>query len=150
MDALNQIRNLIFKYARAIDAGEFDSVGALFSRGKILLDSLNPDSAVAGETAVTALYEATTRKYEDGTPHTHHLTSNVEIVIEEKKASSISYFTVLQSIPDFNLQPIIAGKYHDTFALYDDGWFFETRVIEITLTGDLSNHLLIDLPESSI
>ena len=79
MDASNQIRNLIFKYARAIDAGEFNSVGALFSRGKILLDPSNPDSAVSGEKAITALYEATTRKYEDGTPPTHPLTSNDEI-----------------------------------------------------------------------
>ncbi|MEE2683286.1 MAG: nuclear transport factor 2 family protein [Actinomycetota bacterium] len=149
MDASNQIRNLIFQYARAVDAGEFDTIGALFSRGKILLDPLDSERAITGETAVTALYEATTRKYEDGTPHTHHLTSNVEIIIEDEKASSVSYFTVLQSVPDFNLQPIIAGKYHDTFALHDDGWFFETRAIEITLTGDLSKHLLIDLPETS-
>ncbi|HJM96792.1 MAG: nuclear transport factor 2 family protein [Acidimicrobiales bacterium] len=148
MDAVTEIRNLIFRYARAIDAGQFSEIGALFSRGKILLNGTEGD-AIIGETAVTALYEATTRRYDDGTPRTHHLTSNVEVNVEQDQASSVSYFTVFQALPGFDLQPIISGKYLDTFALCDDGWFFETRTMEVTLTGDLSKHLLIDLTEKT-
>ncbi len=145
MTAETEIRNLIFRYARAIDEGRFNDLGVLFSRGRILFDMSEESGAAVGENEVTALYERTTRRYENGTPNTHHLTSNIEIAVDKDSASSISYFTVFQSLPDFDLQPIIAGKYFDTFVLHTDGWWFETRSMGITLTGDLSKHLLIDI-----
>ena len=148
MTDVDKIRNLIFGYARAIDSGDFVEIGRLFRHGRIILNSQSSDCDVVGQEAITSLYEKTTRRYEDGTPHTQHLTTNVEISIEGEIASSISYFTVLQSLNDFNLQPIISGKYYDTFTLDNKQWFFETRLIEVTLIGDLSKHLLIDLPES--
>ena len=52
-----------------------------------------------------------------GTPHTKHLVTNLVIDVDDVAgtASARSYFTVLQSLPDFPLQPIIAGRYRDDF-----------------------------------
>jgi hypothetical protein len=52
-----------------------------------------------------------------------------------------SYFTVFQALPDFPLQPIIAGRYHDAFERVDGTWRFADRLILSDLIGDLSRHL---------
>jgi len=43
------------------------------------------------------------------------------------------------------LQPIIVGRYHDTFRQIDGEWQFARRHLFTDLIGDLSNHLLHDL-----
>lgn len=54
-----------------------------------------------------------------------------------------SSYVVLQAVDGLPLQPIIAGRYTDTFA--DDpargGWHFVERRFTVDLTGDLSHHL---------
>jgi len=53
---------------------------------------------------------------------------------------------VLQQLEDFPLQTIISGRYHDTFHRRDGHWWFDTRTMLIDLKGDLSRHLLFELP----
>ena len=105
-------------------------------------------TSVEGRDAVLAMYSATTRRYEDGTPRTRHVTSNaiVEIAEDERTGAARSCFTVLQQAPDSPLQPIVSGRYEDTFQHIDGRWWFDTRVIRIDLVGDLGRHLLIELP----
>ena len=139
------IHNLICKYARLVDDGDFDGVGELFSAGKLVfLDDTNP-TEVSGSKNITSLYETTTRCYEDGTPKTHHVTSNIELQITGDTALGNSYFTVFQQLPDFPLQAIIAGYYHDEFTKENTEWSFTSRSIKVTLVGDISHHLLISL-----
>ncbi len=59
-------------------------------------------------------------------------------------ATSRSYYTVFQQLEGFPLQPIISGRYHDTFARTDGEWRLTERVIFCDLVGDLSQHLTID------
>ena len=139
------IHNLIYKYARLVDDGNFDGVGELFSAGKLVfLDDTN-ETEVSGSENITSLYESTTRRYEDGTPKTHHATSNIELEITGDIAFATSYFTVFQQLPDFPLQVIIAGYYRDEFSKQDAVWSFTRRSIKVTLVGDTSRHLLISL-----
>ena len=139
------IHNLIYKYARLVDDGNFDGVGELFSAGKLVfLDDIN-ETEVSGSENITSLYESTTRRYEDGTPKTHHATSNIELEITGDIAFATSYFTVFQQLPDFPLQVIIAGYYRDEFSKQDTVWSFTRRSIKVTLVGDTSRHLLISL-----
>jgi 3-phenylpropionate/cinnamic acid dioxygenase small subunit len=149
VDDARQIENLLYRYAEAIDAGDFDAVGALFARGRIVLDPANRRADVVGAEAVAALYGATTRRYPDGTPRTHHVTSNVRIDHDGgSEAEATSYFTVLQAIPEggLALQPIVTGTYHDRFERHDDGrWWFAERRMNLRHIGDVSHHLLIDL-----
>ena len=142
LNSSHQIKHLLLEYARRIDNGDFVGIGELFSRGKIIIDDA---THIEGSDNVSSMYTNTTRRYEDGTPRTHHVTTNIEIHIAGSSAESSSYFTVFQGMKDFPLQAIITGQYFDSFYLHDDGWWFKSRKIEIRQIGDVSHHLLIEI-----
>ncbi len=139
------IEALLHRYAEAIDDGDFAGVADLLADAEIV----DPSGAViaAGRDEVLALYRTTTRRYDDGTPRTHHVVTNVIVEVDPgdtHRATARSRFTVLQATDDFPLQPIIAGRYEDAFAIVDGRWRFVRRVMRPTLLGDLSHHLLFD------
>lgn len=141
-DARTAIENLLYLYAEAIDAGDFEAVGELFARGRILA----PDGGVGGEgrEGVKAIYDRSTQLFEDGTPRTQHVTTNLIFELSEdgRSAQVRSRFTVFQALPDFPLQPIITGHYADRFAYTEEeGWHFTERRMRPVLLGDLSRHL---------
>jgi len=145
--ARTAIENLLFLYAERIDAGNFAGVGELFARGRILAP--NGDVIGTGADEVRAIYERSTRRYEDGTPMTQHQTTNVILHFEPDgcSARTRARFAVMQALPGFPLQCIITGDYEDRFALDEsDGWYFVERCMKPRLVGDLSRHLKIDLP----
>ncbi|MGI9591103.1 MAG: nuclear transport factor 2 family protein [Myxococcota bacterium] len=147
-DAAREIENLLHTYAERIDAGDLEGVAELFSHGCIRPSADAPrEQDIAGRDAVLALYRSSTRLYEDGRPHTKHVTTNsiIEVADDGGTASARSYFTVFQQVEDFPLQPIIAGSYHDTFQRLDGRWCFESRIMHVDLVGDLSRHLLFEL-----
>jgi hypothetical protein len=84
----------------------------------------------------------------ESVPATKHLTTNVIVVVDDdlRAATAKSYFTVIQGRPDFALQPVIAGRYHDKFECIDGRWRFRERLEFIDLVGDLSRHLMMDVP----
>lgn len=141
------VPNLIALYAEAIDDGDFDRLADLLADAAVTTEGT--DVEVRGRDAVLALYTTWTRRYEDdGTPKTKHVTTNLILDIDEDAgtASARSYFTVLQATPDLPLQPIITGRYRDTFTRTPDGtWGFATRHMVTEHTGDLSHHLLMPL-----
>ena len=147
-DPARAIENLLYTYAERLDAGDLEGVAELFTHGRIQASaSAPPEQAVAGRDAVLALYRASTRLYADGRPHTRHLTSNAIIEVHDGglAAAVRSCFTVFQQVDDFPLQPIISGRYHDTFERLDGRWWFDTRLMFVDLVGDLSRHLLYKL-----
>lgn len=147
-DSTREIENLIYTYAERIDGGDLEGIAELFRHGRILPSPDAPrEVAFEGCEGVLQMYKAATRLYEDGTPKTHHVTSNVIIEVDEEAgtATSRSYYTVLQKTDALALQPIICGHYHDTFQRRDGAWWFETRTMFIDLMGDLSQHLLYSL-----
>jgi len=147
-DPAREIENLLHTYAERIDGGDLEGVADLFVHGRILATpDAAPDRAIVGRDGVLALYRASTRIYEDGSPHTKHVTTNCIIEVEDgaRAAAARSYFTVFQRVDGFPLQPIIAGRYHDTFRRIDGSWWFDTRIMIVDLVGDLSRHLLFKL-----
>ncbi len=145
-NARTAIENLMFTYAERIDAGDFAGVAALFARARML----GPNGEVQGEGAaeIEAIYDRSTQVYEDGSPMTQHVTTNLifEFAPDGRSAQVRSRFTVMQQLPDFPLQCIITGYYEDRFG-YDDeaGWHFVERRMKPKLAGDLSRHLKYDL-----
>ena len=138
------IEDLIYAYAERIDAGDLSGVAHLFRNGRV---TAAPGMVFEGAEEVRGLYARATRLYEDGTPRTKHVTTNVVVDVDDgaDRGSARSYYTVLQQTEALPLQPIIAGRYHDTFHRVDGSWCFDTREIFVDLTGDLSHHLLFDL-----
>lgn len=151
MDDRAAITNLVFTYAELIDAGDFEGVADLFRHGAV--SAAGSDVVYRGYDAVLGMYTAATRRYEDGTPRTKHVTTNLIVEVEEAegRAAGRSYFTVLQAVPgQLPLQPVIAGRYHDAFERVAEGeWRFVSRHMIVDLVGDLSHHLLYELPEGS-
>lgn len=146
-----RISELLYAYAERIDAGDFAGVADLFAEGEITVDG--DDRPRRGRDGVLAMYEASTRRYPDGTPRTKHVTTNVVVELGRgaTSATARSYYTVLQAVPGaLTLQPVIAGRYRDRFARGDDGWHFARRHIVVDLVGDLGHHLLFHLPTEGL
>jgi 3-phenylpropionate/cinnamic acid dioxygenase small subunit len=133
------IENLIATYAELVDDGDFAGVGAL------LADAVFTGSAgsVSGRHAIEKTLRDNLIVYEDGTPRTKHVTTNIAIEVDEEAGIAVarSYFMALQALPDMALQPIVSGRYHDRFERRDGHWRFVERRVQTDLLGDLSRHL---------
>ena len=142
------IENLLFRYARYVDTAQYDALGDLFAHASITANKT--DTPLSGATVVSEYWRSTNKRYECGTPRTHHVVTNLEF--EPLPGSSRirlkSCFTVFQAAPKLPLQPIACGRYDDVFERADDGWRFHTKHIEVTLLGEMSEHLNIDISGS--
>ena len=56
-----------------------------------------------------------------------------------------SAFVVFQQTPTLPLQPVVSGRYRDTFVRIGGIWRFKTRHIMVDLVGNVSEHLTFDL-----
>jgi ketosteroid isomerase-like protein len=141
LDDHGAITTLIHEYAERLDGGDLDGVAALFEHAA--WRSPGRDAPLRGAAQVRRGYEGVIL-YDDGTPATKHVITNVTVDIDAAAgtARAGSYFTVLQARPDLPLQPILTGRYHDRFERGDGGrWRFAARTILPDLIGDLSRHL---------
>ena len=148
IDSAREIENLIYLYAERLDLGDLDGVAELFRHGRIRHAPVAQGGpSVEGRDAVRRLYAGATRLYENGTPLTRHVTTNVIVEVDDDAgtAATRSAYTVFQRTERLALQPIIAGRYHDTFQRIDGRWWFDTRVLFVDMVGDLSQHLLFEL-----
>lgn len=137
------LRGLLGRYCDLIDAGDFSGVGELFAEGQLV--DLEGRVVARGATEAAELFAAQVQRY-DGSPRTKHLVLNSQIEIDGDTAVVRSSYLVLQQIPDvLPLQPIITGRYVDTFARRPagTGWLWTERRFAVDLVGDLSHHLLI-------
>jgi 3-phenylpropionate/cinnamic acid dioxygenase small subunit len=137
------IQNLIYRYSLHMDSGDFDAVGKLFARANLYLPG-DATPAASNGAEFAALWRKWNRIYPDtGTPRTRHVVTNVLIEAEgPDRARAHSYFTVIQTAPDFPMQTICGGAYRDLFARDADGsWYFIERREDVDQFGDLSHHL---------
>jgi 3-phenylpropionate/cinnamic acid dioxygenase small subunit len=133
------VTNLIARYAELVDAGDFAGAGELFA-DDVFVGGGAPAVGAAG---VEKMLRDTVIRYEDGTPRTHHATTNIAVDIDEENGTAAvrSYVTVFQALPDLPLQPVAAGHHSDRFELRDGKWRFVARRVRIRLVGDVSRHL---------
>ncbi len=136
----HEILRLMNEYCYAIDSGDLDRFASMFERATFLIIG-DPGGALNGSEAVREMLRNVTL-YE-GKPHTKHVMSNVQIDVDESGtgATAQCYVTVFQAVPpDFPLQPIFIGHYHDVFEKVADGWNFKSRTISPDLIGNLTSH----------
>jgi 3-phenylpropionate/cinnamic acid dioxygenase small subunit len=137
VDDYRALENLVYAYAALVDAGDFAGVGELFAEGAFA----GSGGVLRGAAAVERMLRETVIVYEDGTPRTKHVTTNVALEVSGATASGRACFTVLQAVPGLPLQTIAAGRYEDSFTLADGGWRFTERRATVDLVGDVSHHL---------
>jgi uncharacterized protein (TIGR02246 family) len=133
------VTNLIAKYAELVDDGDFAGVGTLFADAVFL----GGGGSVRGREGVEAMLRNTVIIYSDGTPRTHHVTTNIAVKFDEAAdtAAARSYFTVFQALPNLPLQSVAAGRYSDRFERRDGRWRFVERRVRVHLAGNLTHHL---------
>jgi len=149
MDDRDAITALLYRYAEAMDRGDFAAVAGLFRHARIRVGP--GDDGFLDAAAMLELWENNVIRYADGTPRTKHVTTNVIVEVEPDggRAASRSYYTVFQQVDRGPLQPIISGRYHDRFEQADGEWRFTERDYTLVdLVGDLSQHLRIDVAPS--
>ncbi|MGE2689604.1 nuclear transport factor 2 family protein [Mycolicibacterium pulveris] len=130
------VTELLYRYAELIDAGDFDGVGQLLGRGRFM--------GVGGAEDIAALFANTTRRFPEhgNTPRTRHLVLNPIVEISGDTAAARSTFCVVQATDTVALQPIVVGRYRDTFARDHSGWYYTDRHVDIEMIGDVSDHLM--------
>ena len=141
----DHVRNLLGRYCERLDAGDFAGVGALFADGRLTTD----DGTVlaTGADEVAAFYRRGTRLH-DGSPRTKHLVADtvMEVAPDGSAIVARSSYVVLQAVDgELALQPIIAGRYVDSFERVDGAWTWTERSFAVDLLGDLARHLTYQL-----
>jgi hypothetical protein len=142
----DQVRNLLGQYCERLDAADFDGVGALFAHGQLAAE----DGMVLarGAAEVAGFYERGTRLHPD-TPRTKHLVVDTVLEPADHDGDHLvarSSYLVLQAVEGaLALQPIITGRYVDTFERWGGGWRWTERRFAVDLVGDLSHHLAYEL-----
>ena len=133
------IENLIATYAELVDDGDFAGLGTLLAHATFT----GSGAPVSGPDAIEKMFQDMLIVYDDGTPRTKHVTTNVIIEADEEAGTAVSraYFTVLQALPGLSLQPVASGRYRDRFERRDGQWRFAERRVRVDLVGDVSRHL---------
>jgi 3-phenylpropionate/cinnamic acid dioxygenase small subunit len=140
MLAETQIANLLYRYAECIDTGDLEGAAELFEHARIRVGAEETIDAAR----LLGIWKSLILLHPDGTPRTKHVTTNPIIEVDEEAgtANCRSYYTVLQQTDELGLQPIVTGRYHDSFERVDGRWRFSYRDLTlIDMVGDVSRHL---------
>jgi hypothetical protein len=135
-----QIANLVYGLAEAIDDGNHERIEQLFGEATFQLGDHPPR---VGGAAFRRTIERSAIHYDDGTPRTLHVVSNLRVDVDDdgRRARSKAYVTVFQALPDFPLQAVLTGRYFDEFEVDDDGrWHWRSRRMQMDHLGDTSRH----------
>jgi hypothetical protein len=134
----SQVHRLLAQYAHNLDFGKVDANAELLADAQFKV----VDEHITGKDNIANFLRTNLQYHSDNTPRTWHSVSNVLIEVQSAtEASSVSYFTVHQQTDGLPLQPIVTGRYIDTFALRDGKWRFASRAIDPNLFGNLSHHV---------
>lgn len=136
------INTLLMTYAEYLDGGRFEEFAALFEHATYRIEHSGAAQVSQYKGAEEVLgFARQTRVYEDGTPRTKHVITNVNIQIDGDRGTSSCYATVFQQTDVLPLQPIASGRYLDRFERVDAKWRFADRLISSFLLGDRSQHV---------
>jgi hypothetical protein len=131
MEALGEV----FRYGRtrSTNRGREDDPSSVVE--------IEDDPYEGGERAVQMFRQST--RFFDGIPCTKHFTSNliIDVNSDGQRATSRSRFTVVQSRPGLPLQPIVTGRYFDSYEVRDGRWWLVDRFEDCFLWGDVRQHL---------
>ncbi|MDO6415221.1 nuclear transport factor 2 family protein [Sphingomonas sp. BIUV-7] len=133
-----EVRRLLATYAQNLDYGKVDANADILANARFKV----ADTIVEGRDGIAHFLKTNLQYHVDDTPRTWHSVSNVLIDVHSATAaSSICYFTVHQELPGLPLQPIVTGRYIDSFEQHDGAWRFSSREVEGRLFGDVSRHV---------
>jgi pimeloyl-ACP methyl ester carboxylesterase len=116
---------LIFRFARHNDRGEWESASALFTEHATFYRPSQPDQAIRGRAQILAAFKARPPRL------TRHVVSNVEVTVDTARSARAFSSIVLYGGALANGTPTIAttsiGHFEDTFERIGDQWLFTQR-----------------------
>jgi hypothetical protein len=134
----SEINRLLATYVHNVDDGKIAENAELLADARFQVG----EAFVNGRDEAAQFFRNNVQHHEDGTPRTWHALSNIIIDIESATtARAVSYFTVHQELPGLPLQPIVTGRYVDTFERRDGEWRYASRWVQPRLFGDVSFHV---------
>ncbi|MBO0143333.1 nuclear transport factor 2 family protein [Agrobacterium sp. Ap1] len=136
--AESEISRLISTYVHNVDDGKIAENAELLADARFQVG----EAIVHGRDEVAKFFQNNVQHHDDGTPRTWHAVSNVIIDVDTPtSARAVSYFTVHQELAGLPLQPIVTGRYLDTFNFVDGKWRFASRSVQPRLIGELGYHV---------
>jgi len=133
-----EIHRLLAAYVHNLDDGKIAENAALLAHARFQV----VDTVVVGRDEIARFLAANVQHHADGTPRTSHSLSNTIVDVESSTtAKATTYFTVHQEVEGLELQPIVTGRYLDTFELHDGKWRFASRAVQPRQMGELSRHV---------
>jgi 3-phenylpropionate/cinnamic acid dioxygenase small subunit len=97
------IEKLITTYAELVDDGDFAALGTLLADATFT----GGGGPVSGADGIEKMFQDTLIVYDDGTPRTKHIITNVAVEVDEEAGTAVSrsYFTALQALPGLYYSP---------------------------------------------
>lgn len=140
MSSRAEILSLINRYSLALDSGDLDGFLDLFADAVWTFDEGEPNR---GREELFKNVVSRVIIYDDGTPRTRHLSTNIELEIDEDagRAKCQRYVMVYQQTDGFPLQAIYSGRYLDEFTRQDGSWQYSSCTIRDPFFGDVSRHI---------
>ncbi len=137
------IQRLIHRYFVHVDEGDFDAAGSLFDRAEMVYPATGKAISNDGA-AVAALMRSFVKLHgPDARTLTRHHSGNLIIEPDGDAAATARCGAVIfQAAENFPLQPVAVASYRDHLVKDAGAWRFARREMELTMTGDLSQHLL--------
>jgi len=134
----SDIQRLLATYVHNVDDGKIAENAGLLAHARFQVG----EDIAHGRDEVERFFKNNVQHHEDGTPRTWHALSNIIVDVETAtSAKAVSYFTVHQELPGLPLQPIVTGRYVDTFELHNGAWRYSTRSVQPRLFGELGFHV---------
>lgn len=146
------IRRLIHRSSELHDQGRVEELAGLFRHGEIVLAGVaEVFRGVDGAREVlrrTVFYDANGEPADPGevyaTPRAMHYITNLDVYRDAGgTVCASSQFIVLRQ-REQGPQPVIGGRYLDTFAQIADAYWFRRRVTEVHLVGDSVGYLTMN------
>ena len=133
LEAKDAIRELMARYAMALDACRFADVAACFaSDGEWTTDY----GAARGPAEIEAFIRGIVPVKGEGPQRKHYIT-NIIIKVDGETASAVSDYLIVREA-EGGLIPVMGGTYRDKFIKTPAGWRFSRKELEHHIAGDMA------------
>ncbi len=120
-----EIRDLLFRYARAVDDKDWALMGSVFTPDA-RLDYTSVDGPAGGRDEIVGWLERSLAPV----PMTQHFITNVEIELDGDRATARAMFYNPMQLPGMDVVCTCGGNYHHALVRTPDGWRSESLVEE--------------------
>jgi SnoaL-like domain len=137
-----EIEQQIYRMGYALEAGDFDAVGAMLAHATFGADRIGR-RVFRGRDEIREQYRRTNIVYPEGGRRTKEIYTNVlvDIDLDAGTARSTTSFTVAQQVPGERFELLVAGRYEDEWERVDGEWRWADRYIVAQYHNDLRRHM---------